>query len=361
MIKSWYIKPIHNIAMDQDFVSLVILTLYFVVDDYYTQLSNTKSIITQTIQEGGSSVGNVEFHPIRFAIDNATGIVRYLVLRGVTTINDLLPEDWGNLSGSHLQNITPRIQGAFNAAQKIMEDPVIRKELGNIIATTFETISSIMNQPATKQAIDNVLQTTSKNVEKIAHTIARTGTSAAINAVDTAAGMVPFAGSVLNVAQIIGTMANGATSIAESIITPATQAAASSTAIAKKAITDTVQEQQRISSALDRVKNKTAQILTTPSDTASLATTRTALTSPFKRKSQTVSPTTTTVSPATTRTAFTSPFKRKSQTVSPATAQLGGRRKSKAKNYKKKRSAYKTLRRIKSRLGKYMRQTYKHR
>ena len=317
--------------MDQDFVSLVILTLYFVVDDYYTQLSNTKSIITQTIQEGGSSVGNVEFHPIRFAIDNATGIVRYLVLRGVTTINDLLPEDWGNLSGSHLQNITPRIQGAFNAAQKIMEDPVIRKELGNIIATTFETISSIMNQPATKQAIDNVLQTTSKNVEKIAHTIARTGTSAAINAVDTAAGMVPFAGSVLNVAQIIGTMANGATSIAESIITPATQAAASSTAIAKKAITDTVQEQQRISSALDRVKNKTAQILTTPSDTASLATTRTALTSPFKRKSQTVSPTTTTVSPATTRTALTSPFKRKSQTVSPATAQLGGRRKSKAK------------------------------
>ena len=323
--------------MHQDFVALIILTLYFIVDDYYAQLSNTKSIITQTIQEGGDPTKSVEFNPIKFAVDNATGIIKFLVLRGVTVIDDLLPEDWENLSGAHLQDITPRIQGGLNAAQKIMEDPVIRKELSNIITTTFETIASIMNQPETKQAIEDVLQSTSKNVEKFVDTIARTGTSAAMDAVDTAAGLVPFAGSALDVAQIVGTMANGATSIAESIITPATQAVASGTAVAKKAITDTVQEQQRISSAIDRIKNKTSQILTA---------------------ADTVSPITKPILP-TTPTALTKLPRSKGHTISPTTALLGGKRKT--KNYKKNRSAYKTLRRIESRLGKYLRQTYKRR
>lgn len=261
--------------MNQEVTALLLLSLYYIVSTYYEDLSNTKALRSRS-QRGGDSTkgkpvgsdsakgkpaGGVDFNLIRFAIDNAKGLVAYAVMKSIETMDDILPEDWENMSGANFEEVAPRLKNALAAAETLMKDPEVRKELGQILATSFETVAEVMEQPSTRAAMNDVLQATSENVEKFVNTVARTGTEASMEAAETVAGLVPFLGSGIDAIEVAGTLLNGATSVAESVIAPSAQAVASGAQIVRKATAETEEAQEKVMSAIDGIKDRFEDIL----------------------------------------------------------------------------------------------------
>jgi len=253
--------------MNQEVTALLLLSLYYIVSTYYEDLSNTKALRSarqrggDTAKGKGKPAGGVDFNLVRFAIDNAEGIVSYAVMKSIETLDDILPEDWENMSGASFEEVAPRLKSALSAAQTLMKDPEVRKEMGQILATTFDTVAEVMEQPSTRAAMNDVLKATSENVEKFVNTIARTGTEASMEAAETVAGLVPFLGAGIDAVEVAGTLLNGATSVAESVIAPSTQAVASGAKIVKKAMAETEEAQEKVLGAVDGIKDRFEDIL----------------------------------------------------------------------------------------------------
>lgn len=256
--------------MNQEVTALLLLSIYYIVSTYYDDLSNTKALRSSG-QRGGKKdeskstkekpAGGVDFNLVRFAIDNAEGIVSYAVMKSIETMDDILPEDWENMSGADFEEVAPRLKNALSAAQTLMKDPEVRKEMGQILATTFDTVAEVMEQPSTRAAMNDVLNATSENVEKFVNTVARTGTEASMEAAETVAGLVPFLGAGIDAIEVAGTLMNGATSVAESVIAPSTQAVASGARIVKKAMAETEEAQEKVLSAVDGIKDRFEDII----------------------------------------------------------------------------------------------------
>ena len=99
--------------MNQEVTALLLLSLYYIVSTYYEDLSNTKALRSarqkggDTAKGEGKPAGGVDFNLVRFAIDNAEGIVSYAVMKSIETLDDLLPEDWENMSGASFEEVAP--------------------------------------------------------------------------------------------------------------------------------------------------------------------------------------------------------------------------------------------------------------
>ena len=246
--------------MNAEAAAIIIVALYFIVSDYYSSLSKTKAMSRGMSQSGGATEGKVGFNIIQFVIDNAEGLASYMVREGIELADDMLPEDWEGMSGASMEEIAPRVKGAIEAAEKVMQDPEIRKEVSEMIATAIDTAVSVLEQPATKRAIDNLIDSASKNAVKMTTAVSRTGTEMAMDGVSAAAGLVPFAGAVLETAEMVGTLANGAASVAASVVEPAVQATASGAEVATKAMKDTVAEQEKIAGSAAKIAERAQQV-----------------------------------------------------------------------------------------------------